>query len=156
MKVSEIISESDEYQPPRIRKGDQIKIGRFKNKKAEVTGFDIDDHGQPVLKTDKGDQKLFKPRISKLEPKMNERTEDQVQDHEISLVIAAVQNMISRYKRFNRPAADLYHDVQMKGHLIDWMQENFVPIWERHGYPEIGQPAWEQVEREFIDKFLLS
>lgn len=69
MKITDILNEADEYQPPKIKKGDEVKIGRWKNKKAEVKGFDVDDHGQPVLKTTKGDQKLFKPRISKLEPK---------------------------------------------------------------------------------------
>lgn len=153
--MSDIIREADEYQPPKIKKGDEIKVGKFKNRKAEVKGFDTDDHGQPVLKTTKGDQKLFKPRITKLEPKkMTERTEDEVADDEISLVITAVQNLISRYKRSSRSAADLYHDVQMKGQLIPWMEENFVPIWEKYGYPPIGQPAWGEVEEEFISKFL--
>ena len=69
MRITEIIIEADEYQPPKIRKGDEVKVGKFKNRKAEVKGFDTDDNGQPVLKTTKGDQKLFKPRISKLEPK---------------------------------------------------------------------------------------
>jgi hypothetical protein len=41
-------------------------VGKFKNRKAEVKGFSKDDHNQPVLKTTKGDQKLFKPRLSKL------------------------------------------------------------------------------------------
>ena len=48
--------------------GDEVKVGRFKNRKAEIKGFKKDDKNQPVLKTTKGDQKLFKPRISKLEP----------------------------------------------------------------------------------------
>ena len=43
-------------------------MGKFKNRKAEVKGFKTDDKGQPVLKTTKGDQKLFKPRITKLMP----------------------------------------------------------------------------------------
>ena len=156
MRVSDIIHEADEYDPPKIRKGDEVKVGKFKNRKAEVTGFDVDDHGQPVLKTTKGDQKLFKPRISKLEPRMTERTEDEVSPDEISIVIMTMQNLIGRYRRVTRPAADLYHDVQMKGQLVDWMQENFVPIWEKYGYPEVGQPAWGEVEREVIDRFLIN
>ena len=70
MKISQIIDESEEltYRPPSLTVGDIIKTGKFKNRRAEVTGFKTDDNGQPVLKTNKGDQKLFKPRISKLEP----------------------------------------------------------------------------------------
>jgi len=51
---------------PKIKVGDEVMVGKFKNRKAEVKGFAKDDHNQPVLKTTKGDQKLFKPRLSKL------------------------------------------------------------------------------------------
>jgi hypothetical protein len=49
-----------------IEKGDAVLVGKFKNRKAIVTGFDTDDSNQPVLKTNKGNQKLFKPRLVKL------------------------------------------------------------------------------------------
>lgn len=156
MKIFQIIDESERltYRPPSISTGDIIKTGKFKNKKAEVTGFDVDDHGQPVLQTTKGDQKLFKPRISKLEPKVNERTEDQVTSDEISLVVGSVQNLVTQYKSTQRKATDIYHDVMMKGQIIPWMEEHFVPIWEKYGYPEIGQPAWGETQKEFISKYL--
>ena len=41
--------------PPSISVGDEVKVGKWKNRKAEVKGFTKDDHGQPVLKTTKGD-----------------------------------------------------------------------------------------------------
>lgn len=63
MKINEI---TDTLKLPSINVGDEIRVGKFKNRKAEVTGFDKDEYNQPVLKTTKGDQKLFKPRISKL------------------------------------------------------------------------------------------
>jgi hypothetical protein len=65
MKLSDL-TEKETLDPPSISIGDEIKIGKFLNKKAEVTGFTKDDRGQPVLKTSKGDQRLFKPRITKL------------------------------------------------------------------------------------------
>lgn len=52
-----------------LEKGDEILIGKFKNKKAIVQGFDKDDNNQPIVKTDKGNQNLLKFRISKLMPK---------------------------------------------------------------------------------------
>ena len=67
MKLTEL-TESETLNPPAISVGDEVKVGKFKNSKAEVKGFKKDDHGQPVLKTTKGDQKLYKPRVSKLEP----------------------------------------------------------------------------------------
>jgi hypothetical protein len=68
MRITDIIAEQDFLQPPKIKVGDEVKVGKFLNRKADVIGFETDDNGQPVLKTTKGDQKLFKPRISKLEP----------------------------------------------------------------------------------------
>lgn len=68
MRYNEICSESQAKQLdlPTIEIGDEILVGKFKNRKALIKGFTKDDHNQPVLKTNKGDQKLFKPRISKL------------------------------------------------------------------------------------------
>ena len=64
------VAETDKsYQPPTIEVGDEVKVGKFKNRKAEVKGITTDENNQPVLKTTRGDQKLFKPRISKLEDK---------------------------------------------------------------------------------------
>ena len=58
--------ETEKLVPPTIEVGDDILVGKFKNRKAKVKGFKTDDHNQPVLKTNKGDQKLFKPRVVKL------------------------------------------------------------------------------------------
>lgn len=70
MRAYEFLREDkDTLKLPDMNVGDEVKVGRFKNRKAEIKGFKKDDHNQPVLKTTKGDQKLFKPRISKLEPK---------------------------------------------------------------------------------------
>lgn len=65
MRIHEIIAE-EQYQPPSIETGDEIKTGKFKNRVAVVKGFTTDKNNQPILKTDRGDQQLFKPRISKL------------------------------------------------------------------------------------------
>jgi hypothetical protein len=73
MRAFEFINEDKKsYQPPEIKVGDEVKVGKFKNRRAEVKGFKTDDNNQPVLKTTKGDQKLFKPRISKLEEPVTE------------------------------------------------------------------------------------
>jgi len=68
MRAWELDEEDEKLELPDINVGDEVKVGRFKNRKATIKGFKKDDHNQPVLKTTKGDQKLFKPRISKLEP----------------------------------------------------------------------------------------
>ena len=73
MKISEV---TKTLNPPSITVGDEVKVGKFKNRKAEVKGFKKDDHGQPVLKTTKGDQKLYKPRVTKLEPVKEEEKKE--------------------------------------------------------------------------------
>ena len=66
MRASEFIAEADSYQPPSLSVGDKILKGKFKNSPAEIKGFTKDKHNQPVLKTNKGDVQLFKPRVAKL------------------------------------------------------------------------------------------
>ena len=64
MRAKEFIFES--YQPPELSTGDTVLMGKFKNRKAEIKSFTKDKHNQPVLKTNKGEVQLFKPRIVKL------------------------------------------------------------------------------------------
>jgi len=69
MKIKDIITEGAEtYQPPALAVGDKILKGKFKNSPAEIKGFKTDKNNQPVLKTNKGEVPLFKPRIAKLMP----------------------------------------------------------------------------------------
>ena len=56
------------YELPRLAIGDVLLVGKFKNRKATITGFSSDENNQPVAQTDKGEQKIFKPRIAKLMP----------------------------------------------------------------------------------------
>jgi hypothetical protein len=61
-----IVAEADQLELEPVDVGDIVLVGKFKNRKATVKGFTSDQNNQPVLKTDKGDQKLFKPRLTKL------------------------------------------------------------------------------------------
>lgn len=63
---AEHLMREDSYQPPTLHTGDKILKGKFKNSPAEIKGFTKDKHNQPVLKTNKGDVQLFKPRVTKL------------------------------------------------------------------------------------------
>jgi hypothetical protein len=56
------------YELPQLAVGDVLLVGKFKNRKATITGFSSDENNQPVAQTDKGEQKIFKPRIAKLMP----------------------------------------------------------------------------------------
>jgi hypothetical protein len=57
-----------ELKLPDLEVGDTLLVGKFKNRKAEIKGFDTDENNQPVADTTKGQQKIFKPRIAKLMP----------------------------------------------------------------------------------------
>jgi hypothetical protein len=65
MNINEIV-EPAKLTLPTIEVGDEIMTGKFKNSKATVKGFTKDVHNQPVMKTTKGDKKVFKDRHSKL------------------------------------------------------------------------------------------
>jgi hypothetical protein len=56
------------YVLPALAVGDVLLVGKFKNRRATITGFSTDENNQPVAQTDKGDHKIFKPRIAKLMP----------------------------------------------------------------------------------------
>jgi hypothetical protein len=62
------MSHRNAFELPKLAVGDVLLVGKFKNRKATITGFSSDENNQPVAKTDKGDQKIFKPRIAKLMP----------------------------------------------------------------------------------------
>jgi hypothetical protein len=51
-----------------INVGDTVEVGRFRNVIAKITDISIDEHGQPVIITNKGPKKLFSCRLSKLTP----------------------------------------------------------------------------------------
>ena len=56
------------YELPKLAVGDVLLVGKFKNRAATITGFSSDGNNQPVALTDKGEHKIFKPRIAKLMP----------------------------------------------------------------------------------------
>jgi hypothetical protein len=56
------------FQLPRLAVGDVLLVGKFKNRKVTITGFSSDENNQPVAQTDRGEHKIFRPRIAKLMP----------------------------------------------------------------------------------------
>jgi len=71
----------DTLKLPDLNVGDTLLVGKFKNRAAEIKGFEKDEKGQPVAQTTKGDQKIFKPRIAKLIPTADDtKTEAELLD----------------------------------------------------------------------------
>ena len=67
--------EDDTLTLPKLNVGDELKTGRWKNKKSEITGFKKDKNNHPVAKTTKGDVQVLKPRVTKLMPEGLDLTE---------------------------------------------------------------------------------
>jgi len=111
-----IVSEADKsYQPPEIEVGDEVKVGKFKNRKATVKGFDTDKDNQPVLKTTKGDHKLFKPRISKLEKELEEGVGIIVKDVNTTADVGVGQTKIEADKLHLNCDADGIPEIPKNG-----------------------------------------
>ncbi len=49
----------------KLKVGDEILVGRFRNVNAIIKDISLDDHGQPVVHTSKGKKKALGFRISK-------------------------------------------------------------------------------------------
>ena len=64
--VADQLTEDEKISLPDLEAGDELMVGKFKNRRATIKGFKKDKHNQPVAKTDKGDQQIFKGRVKKL------------------------------------------------------------------------------------------
>jgi len=52
----------------KIKVGDLIEVGRFRNVQTKIKSITLDDNGQPVIGTSKGKKKLLSCRLTKLHP----------------------------------------------------------------------------------------
>ncbi len=51
-----------------ISVGDYVAVGRFRNVTTQIKDIKVDEHGQPIIYTNKGAKKLFSCRLTKLDP----------------------------------------------------------------------------------------
>ena len=49
-----------------IKVGDEVEVGRFRNVVTKIKAIETDEHGQPVIITNKGAKKLLSCRLVKL------------------------------------------------------------------------------------------
>ena len=50
-----------------LKIGDKIDVGKFRNVRTVIPDISLDDHGQPVIHTDKGERKALSFRLRKLD-----------------------------------------------------------------------------------------
>ena len=58
---------------PDLESGDELMVGKFKNRKVTIKDSKKDEHGQPVAVTNKDDPKIFKGRVKNLMPTEGKR-----------------------------------------------------------------------------------
>ena len=117
MRAKEFIVEADSYSPPTLNVGDRILKGKFKNSPAEIKGFTRDKHNQPVLKTDRGDVQLFKPRVAKLmDNGVSEGgPETTWSDDTDTITLQDILELTKHIKQINLPIND-----NLKSKLLHW------------------------------------
>ena len=160
MKINEI---TDTLKLPSINIGDEVRVGKFKNRKAVVKGFDKDEHNHPVLKTTKGDQKLFKPRISKL-MKVEEGYKLQLERDTDMMVLHITDTDTGKrtevrgkpgYETNGYDANDKLHQLLDKigrsASVSDMMNGNVVTINPKHPTGASAKAATTQAFNEALD-----
>ena len=70
--VADQLTEDEKLELPDLEVGDEMMVGKFKNRLATIKGFKKDKNNQPIAKTDKGDQQIFKGRLKKLMDRITE------------------------------------------------------------------------------------
>jgi len=78
---------------PTVKVGDEILIGKWKNKTATIKGVGKDKNNQPILKTDKGDVSLYHFRIKKLMPPKVKK-----ESKEVTPVIKKTRTNVEQYE----------------------------------------------------------
>ena len=114
-EINEIRSRAGllELELPELKVGDEMMVGKFKNRKATITGFTTDKHGQPIAKTDKGDQQIFKGRIKKLMDEPGTTDDETVKENTSALVNTQIQHRSNRQmKQLNE-----INDIRMRAGL---------------------------------------
>ena len=83
-----------------------------------------------------------------------ERTEKDVTQDEVNRIPQYIHFLVTKYRRTNIQAADIYHDIILKGQdgWFKWIEENIFPIWKEYGYPEISSPGWGEVEQTIKER----
>ena len=156
---------------PDLETGDELMVGKFKNRKATIKDFKKDDHGQPVAVTNKGDQKIFKGRVKKLMPTedaLNEKCWDGYKQVGMKKKgKRKVPNCVPESdttegksphkkgtKKYNKHMAAMHASAEPKGTMIEgisYADPQFDVEWEeanRYPYLEkLGSEGWEELAK---------
>jgi hypothetical protein len=85
---------------------------------------------------------------------VTERKESDVTQDELESIFDSMKFIISKGRRSNNNAADLWHDVIMKGKGLDWFNDVILPEYEKAKYPRFGSPEYGKWERDITKKYI--
>ena len=121
---------------PDLETGDELMVGKFKNRKATIKDFKKDEHGQPVAVTNKGDQKIFKGRVKKLMPTEGKSPHKKGTE------------------KYRKHMAAMHASAEPKGTMIEgisYADPQFDVEWEeanRYPYLEkLGSKGWKELAK---------
>ena len=121
---------------PDLETGDELMVGKFKNRKATIKDFKKDEHGQPVAVTNKGDQKIFKGRVKKLMPtegkSPHKKGTEKYRKH-MAAMHASAEPKGTMIEGVN------YADPQFD---VEWEEANRYPYLEK-----LGPEGWEELAK---------
>ena len=114
-------ADSETLKLPDLDVGDELMVGKFKNRNATIKGFTKDKHNQPIAKTDKGDQQIFKGRVKKLMKqamaeaqnwfKGSTFSDEQGNNFDVEAVVSFAQANAGKYLR-TVPMSKIEHDLE--------------------------------------------
>ena len=155
MKLLDLFDIINELELPDLEVGDELMVGKFKNRNATIKGFKKDKHNQPIAKTDKGDQQIFKGRVKKLMDDDGRSIHDMTPEEQqevMSQVFNSVRNVASHYKSGSKVAGELHAEFTQgtdralnitftPGGRSD--PDNIISEWETAGAPLPFTPELE-------------
>lgn len=93
-----------------LEKGDEILMGKYRNKKAEIKSFEKDKHNQPVVNTTKGKRNVYSFRIADDMPE--ESSQEKYQKF-----------LKKKLKEFDKPSVKKLSSKEKKELSDEWEKE---------------------------------
>jgi len=147
--VADQFNEDEKISLPDLEAGDELMVGKFKNRKATIKGFKKDKNNQPVAKTNKGDQQIFKGRVKKL---MDESSSlGEIEDMRMAMYYASVagdevKKAMKKEPEYIQPFLDEFlGDYQLGLEDLDDEKRAEFEVWLETAIPDQAADALNRV-----------
>jgi GNAT superfamily N-acetyltransferase len=142
-----------EIELPDLEVGDELMVGKFKNRNATIKGFKTDKHNQPIVKTDKGDQQVFKGRVKKL---MNQSESTTTEAHNPNVRVKYMSRNDAYYAYLGSTRVG---QATVYGYRDDKVGENERYIWKSAVHPDhtrkgVATAMYDEIAKDLEGKGL--